>query len=41
MVAIVPKEHAQTAVDLLNARGEKASVIGEVRKGANGVVISE
>jgi len=41
MVAIVPKEHAQTAVDLLNARGEKASVIGEVRKGANGVVINE
>jgi phosphoribosylformylglycinamidine cyclo-ligase len=41
MIAIVPKEHAQTAVDLLNARGEKASVIGEVRKGANGVVINE
>ena len=41
MVAIVPKEHAQSAVELLNARGEKASVIGEVRKGANGVVINE
>jgi phosphoribosylformylglycinamidine cyclo-ligase len=41
MIAIVPKEHAQLAVDLLNARGETASVIGEVRKGANGVVINE
>ncbi len=41
MIAIVPKEQAQTAVDLLNARGETASVIGEVRKGANGVVINE
>ena len=41
MIAIVPKEQAQTAVDLLNARGETASIIGEVRKGANGVVISE
>jgi phosphoribosylformylglycinamidine cyclo-ligase len=41
MIAVVPKEQAQTAVDLLNARGETASVIGEVRKGANGVVINE
>ena len=41
MIAIVPKEQAQTAVDLLNSRGETASVIGEVRKGANGVVINE
>ena len=41
MVAIVPKENAQAAVDLLNARGEAATVIGEVRKGARGVVISE
>jgi phosphoribosylformylglycinamidine cyclo-ligase len=41
MIAIVPQEHAQTAVDLLNARGEKASVIGEVRKGSHGVVINE
>jgi len=41
MIAIVPKEQAQTAVDLLNTRGETASVIGEVRKGANGVVINE
>jgi phosphoribosylformylglycinamidine cyclo-ligase len=41
MIAIVPKEQAQTAVDLLNSRGETASVIGEVREGANGVVINE
>jgi len=41
MIAIVPKEHAQAAVDLLNARGETATIIGEVRNGANGVVINE
>ncbi len=41
MIAVVPKEHAQAAVGLLNARGETASVIGEVRKGTNGVVINE
>jgi phosphoribosylformylglycinamidine cyclo-ligase len=41
MVAIVPKEHAQAAVDLLSSRGETATVIGEVRKGARGVVINE
>ena len=41
MVAIVPKEHAQAAVDLLNSRGEIATVIGEVRKGGHGVVINE
>jgi phosphoribosylformylglycinamidine cyclo-ligase len=41
MVAIVPKEHAQTAVDLLNSRGETATVVGEVRKGGHGVVINE
>ena len=41
MVAIVPKEHAQAAVDLLNSRGETAMVIGEVRKGGHGVVINE
>jgi phosphoribosylformylglycinamidine cyclo-ligase len=41
MVAIVPKEHAQAAVDLLNSRGETATVIGEVRKGGHGVVINE
>jgi phosphoribosylformylglycinamidine cyclo-ligase len=41
MVAIVPEEHAQAAVDLLNSRGETATVIGEVRKGGRGVVINE
>jgi phosphoribosylformylglycinamidine cyclo-ligase len=41
MVAIVPGEHAQTAINLLNSRGETASVIGEVRKGGHGVVINE
>jgi phosphoribosylformylglycinamidine cyclo-ligase len=41
MVAIVPSEHAQAAVSLLNSRGEAASVIGEVRTGGRGVVINE
>jgi phosphoribosylformylglycinamidine cyclo-ligase len=41
MVAIVPNEHAQAAVNLLNSRGETASVIGEVRNGGRGVVINE
>jgi phosphoribosylformylglycinamidine cyclo-ligase len=41
MVAIVPSEHAQAAVNLLNSRGESATVIGEVRKGGRGVVINE
>ena len=41
MVAIVPSEHAQAAVNLLNSRDETATVIGEVRKGGRGVVIIE
>jgi phosphoribosylformylglycinamidine cyclo-ligase len=41
MVAIVPNEHAQAAVNLLNSRGETARVIGEVRTGGRGVVINE
>ena len=41
MVAIVPQEHARAAVDLLNSRGETATVIGEVRRGGHGVVINE
>ena len=41
MVAIVPKEQARAAVNLLNSRGETATVIGEVRKGGHGVVINE
>jgi len=41
MVAIVPKEQGQAALDLLKARGETATIIGEVRKGGHGVVINE
>ena len=41
MIAIVPKQHAQTALTLLNSRGENACVIGEVRKGGHGVLINE
>jgi phosphoribosylformylglycinamidine cyclo-ligase len=41
MIAIVPKEHAQAAVNLLNGRGETAAIIGEVRAGGRGVVINE
>ena len=41
MVAIVPAEHAQAAVSLLESGGESASVIGEIRKGGRGVVINE
>jgi len=41
MVAIVPSGHAQAAVALLNSRGERACVIGEVRNGGRGVVINE
>jgi len=41
MVAIVAKAHAQAAVDLLNSRGETATIIGEVREGGRGVVINE
>jgi phosphoribosylformylglycinamidine cyclo-ligase len=41
MIAIVPQEHAQAAVNLLNSRGETATVIGEVRGGGRGVVINE
>ena len=41
MVAIVPSQHAQAAITLLNSRGESAAVIGEVRRGGRGVVIDE
>ncbi|MGH8139076.1 MAG: phosphoribosylformylglycinamidine cyclo-ligase [Steroidobacteraceae bacterium] len=41
MVAIIPAEHAQAAIALLGARGETASLIGEVREGNRGVVIHE
>jgi phosphoribosylformylglycinamidine cyclo-ligase len=41
MIAIVPAHNAEAAVALLNAHGETASLIGEVRHGSRGVVISE
>ncbi|HEU5442587.1 MAG TPA: phosphoribosylformylglycinamidine cyclo-ligase [Steroidobacteraceae bacterium] len=41
MVAIVSKEHASQAVELLAARGESVQIIGEIRAGTRGVVISE
>ncbi|TLZ52423.1 MAG: phosphoribosylformylglycinamidine cyclo-ligase [Gammaproteobacteria bacterium] len=39
MVVIVPPEHAGAAVKFLAARGETATIVGEVRAGARGVVI--
>ena len=39
MVVIVPPEHAAAAVKSLAARGETATIVGEVRAGARGVVI--
>jgi phosphoribosylformylglycinamidine cyclo-ligase len=41
MIAIVPTESAEAAINLLQSRGETATVIGEVRKGGRGVVIQE
>jgi phosphoribosylformylglycinamidine cyclo-ligase len=41
MIVIVPPEHADEAMRLLTARGEAASIIGEVRRGTAGVVINE
>ncbi|HVO47984.1 MAG TPA: phosphoribosylformylglycinamidine cyclo-ligase [Steroidobacteraceae bacterium] len=41
MVAIVAPEHQQKALEVLNARGETARVIGAVRQGGRGVVIHE
>jgi phosphoribosylformylglycinamidine cyclo-ligase len=41
MVAIVPAAQADTAISLLQSRGETAQLIGEVRKGGRGVVIQE
>jgi phosphoribosylformylglycinamidine cyclo-ligase len=41
MVAIVPAACTDAALSLLRAHGETASLIGEVRKGARGVVIEE
>jgi phosphoribosylformylglycinamidine cyclo-ligase len=41
MIAIVPAQNADAAVALLNAHGETAALIGEVRRGSRGVVIGE
>jgi phosphoribosylformylglycinamidine cyclo-ligase len=41
MVAIVPADRAEETVKLLQACGERASILGEVRRGTRGVVISE
>jgi phosphoribosylformylglycinamidine cyclo-ligase len=39
MVAVVPARHAEQALMLLNAAGEQATLIGEIRAGSSGVVI--
>jgi phosphoribosylformylglycinamidine cyclo-ligase len=39
MTVIVPQEDAQRAVDIIEANGEHAAVIGEIVKGDEGVVI--
>ncbi|MGB6486119.1 MAG: phosphoribosylformylglycinamidine cyclo-ligase [Steroidobacteraceae bacterium] len=39
MVVVVSKEHASQALALLQAHGESAQVIGEIRAGPRGVVI--
>ncbi|MBS0378396.1 MAG: phosphoribosylformylglycinamidine cyclo-ligase [Proteobacteria bacterium] len=41
MVVVVSVERAHAAVDFLNAHGERAQVIGEVRAGSRGVHIEE
>ncbi|HEY1282903.1 MAG TPA: phosphoribosylformylglycinamidine cyclo-ligase [Steroidobacteraceae bacterium] len=41
MIAIVPVNHADEALRVLTARGETATLIGEVRRGSAGVVIHE
>jgi phosphoribosylformylglycinamidine cyclo-ligase len=41
MIAVVPPEQAAQAVGLLAACGESAQIIGEIRPGAGGVVITE
>ena len=41
MVVIVPPDRADEAIRLLTARGETATLIGEVRQGDAGVVIQE
>jgi phosphoribosylformylglycinamidine cyclo-ligase len=39
MVAVVPQAHAAQALQILQAEGEQATVIGEIRPGNSGVVI--
>jgi len=39
MVVVLPREHASQALTLLQAHGESAQVIGEIRPGSRGVVI--
>ncbi|MDE2450286.1 MAG: phosphoribosylformylglycinamidine cyclo-ligase [Gammaproteobacteria bacterium] len=41
MIAVVPKEQASQALELLTAHGESAQIIGEIRHGSRGVVVSE
>ena len=41
MVAVVSQEHAPRALGLLAARGESAQIIGEIRPGSRGVVVTE
>jgi phosphoribosylformylglycinamidine cyclo-ligase len=39
MIAVVPSDRVEQALQLLRQHGEQAMLIGEVRRGANGVVI--
>jgi phosphoribosylformylglycinamidine cyclo-ligase len=41
MIAVVPPTHTDEALRVLAARGETATLIGEVRRGSAGVVIHE
>ena len=41
MAVVVAKEHAPQAVEFLAARGETPQIIGEIRTGSRGVVITE
>ena len=39
MSVVVPKEQADKAVEILNANGEKAYIMGEIVKGDEGVIL--
>jgi phosphoribosylformylglycinamidine cyclo-ligase len=41
MVAVVAREHASQTLELLTSRGESAQIIGEIRPGNRGAVITE